>query len=82
VAVAGAKLNRILEETGPGAVYLTERDGHRCALLIVDLAEASRIPGLSEPWFLTFGADVGFHPVMSREDLQQAGLDKLGEEWA
>ena len=28
---AGAKLNRILEETKPGAVYFTERNGQRGA---------------------------------------------------
>ncbi len=40
------------------------------------------IPALTEPWFLTFNADVELRVVMSPEDLKQAGLDKLGQKWA
>ena len=79
---AGSKLNRILEETKPEAVYFTERNGHRGAVLIVEMADPSRIPTLAEPWFLTFNADVEFQPVMSLEDLKRAGLDALGKKWA
>ena len=79
---AGSKLNRILEETKPEAVYFTERNGQRGAVMIVDMADASRIPAIAEPWFLTFNADVEFQPVMSPEDLKRAGLDALGKKWA
>lgn len=78
---AGAKLNRILEQTKPEAVYFTDRQGQRCAHLVVDLADASKIPALAEPWFLTFNADIEIHPVMTPEDLKLAGLEKLGKEW-
>ncbi|MGH9870570.1 MAG: panthothenate synthetase [Candidatus Polarisedimenticolia bacterium] len=79
---AGSKLNRILEDTKPEAVYFTERDGQRGAVMIVDLADASRIPAFAEPWFLTFNADVEFQPLMSPEDLARAGLDALGKKWS
>ncbi|HXJ77697.1 MAG TPA: panthothenate synthetase [Candidatus Methylomirabilis sp.] len=79
---AGRKLNGILQETKPEAVYFTELVGKRCALVIVDLPDASRIPALAEPWFLTFNADVEFHPVMTPDDLAKAGLDALGKKWA
>lgn len=79
---AGSKLNRILEETRPEAVYFTERNGHRGAVMIVEMADASKIPALAEPWFLTFNADVEFQPVMSPEDLKRAGLDALGKKWS
>ena len=79
---AGSKLNRILEETRPEAVYFTEYDGRRGAVMIVDVADPSKIPTFAEPWFLTFNADVQFHAVMTPEDLKRAGLDALGKKWA
>ncbi len=79
---AGSKLNRILEETKPESVYFMERDGQRGAVMIVEMADASKIPTFAEPWFLTFNADVEFHPVMSPEDLKRAGLDALGKKWS
>ena len=79
---AGAKLNRILEETKPQAVYFTEFNGQRGAIMIIDLDDSSKVPAFAEPWFLTFNADVEFHAVMSPDDLQRAGLDALGKKWS
>jgi hypothetical protein len=78
----GAKLNRILEETKPQAVYFTESHGQRGAIMIVDLEDPSKVPTLAEPWFLTFSADVEFHVVMTPDDLRRAGLDALGKKWS
>jgi len=78
----GSKLNRILEAIKPEAVYFTEHNGRRGAVVIVDLPNASKIPALAEPWFLTFEADVEFHVAMTPEDLKKAGLDELGRKWA
>jgi len=79
---AGKTIERILGEVKPEAVYFTEYDGHRGAIMIVDVADPSRVPALSEPWFLAFHADVTFHIVMSPEDLGRSGLDALGKKWA
>ena len=79
---AGEKLNRILEETKPQAVYFTEFHGQRGAIMIVDLEDPSKVPAFAEPWFLTFNADVEFHAVMSPDDLKRAGLDSLGKKWS
>ena len=65
----------------PEAVYFTEYDGRRGAIVIVDITDPSRIPALAEPWFLSFNADVSSHIVMSPEDLDRAGLDALGKQW-
>jgi hypothetical protein len=79
---AGKAVNRIVEETKPEAVYFTEYDGHRGAIMIVDVADPSKVPALAEPWFLSFNADVQFHIVMSPDELGRAGLDALGKKWA
>jgi hypothetical protein len=78
----GAKLKRILDDNKPEAVYFSEHHGHRGALLVVDLADASKIPALAEPWFMTFNARVEFHVAMTPEDLGKAGLEELGKKWA
>ncbi len=56
----GAKLNKILETIKPEAVYFTEQNGQRGAVLIVDLPDTSKIPVLAEPWFLTFRPMLNF----------------------
>jgi hypothetical protein len=78
---AGAKIQAIVDEIKPEAVYFTEMDGHRTAVMIVDMDDPSKIPSLAEPWFLTFNSNVEFHPVMSPEDLARAGLEELGKKW-
>jgi hypothetical protein len=77
----GSKMNRILEDIKPEAVYFTEQNGQRSAVLIVELSDASKIPALAEPWFLTFEADVEVRIVMSPGDLKRAGLEELGKKW-
>jgi len=79
---AGQKLGRILDDVKPEAIYFTEKDGGRGAVLIVEMSEPSTIPALAEPWFLTFNANVEFRVVMTPVDLQKAGLDELGKKWA
>jgi hypothetical protein len=79
---AGEKLKRIVDATKPEAVYFTERDGHRGAIMIVNLDDPSKIPTLAEPWFLTFNADVQIRVAMTPEDLGRVGLDALGKKWA
>lgn len=78
---AGQTLNRILEDTKPEAVYFTEYNGQRGAIMIVDVADPSQVPRFAEPWFLSFNANVEFHAVMTPEDLGRAGLDELGKKW-
>lgn len=78
----GQKINRILEEIKPEAVYFTEYDGKRGAVMIVNLDDSAKIPGLAEPWFLLFNADVEFHIAMTPDALGRAGFDALGKKWA
>ncbi len=78
---AGPKTQAILDELKPEAVYFTERKGLRTAILIVELENTSMIPSLAEPWFLTFNARVEIDVVMTPEDLNNAGLEKLGDKW-
>jgi len=78
----GHKVRRILEAIKPEAVYFTDRNGQRGAILIIDVANPAKVPAIAEPWFLTFNADVEFHVAMTPEDLQRAGLEELGKKWS
>ena len=78
---AGQKLGRIIDELKPEAIYFTEKDGGRGAVMIVEMSDSSMVPALAEPWFLTFSAKVQFRVVMSPADLQKAGLDDIGKKW-
>ena len=75
-------MNRILEDCGPEAVYFTEEEGLRTALLVVNIDEPSKIPRFAEPWFLSFNASVEFKIAMTQEDLRKSGLDELGKKWS
>ena len=76
------KLKSILADIKPEAVYFTEQDGERGAVVIVNVDEASQIPALAEPWFLTFEADVELRIAMTPEDLDRADLNELSKKWA
>jgi len=78
---AERKVKQILEETKAEAVYFTEYDGQRGAILIININDPSEVPRFAEPWFLSFNADVQFHIAMTPEELGRAGLEKLGKKW-
>lgn len=78
---AGLTIAKILEAAKPEAVYFTEQDGQRGAILVINVENPSQVPAFAEPWFLNFNADCKFRIVMSPEDLQQAGLAELGKKW-
>ncbi len=79
---AGEIIRRILDDLKPESIYFTEQGGTRAAVAIIDVADSSRIPSFSEPFFLNFNADCEFRIAMSPEDLGKAGLDELGKKWS
>jgi hypothetical protein len=78
----GRKMKQILDDIKPEAVYFTEYNGHRGLIMIADVAGPSAVPAIAEPWFLLFNADVEFHIVMSPDELEKGGLDRLAKKWA
>jgi len=79
---AGDILGRILDAIKPEAVYFTEQDGMRCGIYVINVDNPSDVPAFAEPFFLNFHANCKFRIVMSPEDLQKAGLEELGKQWA
>jgi hypothetical protein len=77
----GKKMQKILEANKPEAAYFSEQNGRRGGTLVVNVKDASEVPGLAEPWFLLFNAEVEFRIAMTPEDLARAGLQNLGKKW-
>ncbi len=68
----GSIIQAILAEQKPEAAYFSDSNGQRTGYLFLDLPDASHIPAICEPWFLSFNASVALHPVMVPEDLAKA----------
>jgi hypothetical protein len=77
----GQKLEQVLGDIKPEAVYFSARNGKRGGTMVVDLADASKIPAIVEPLFLSFNASVQIHPCMTAEDLAKGGLEDLGKSY-
>ena len=69
----GAIIQTILADLKPEAAYFTDDNGQRTGFLFLDMLDASQIPAIAEPFFLTMNAQVKFFPVMSAQDLALAG---------
>ena len=78
---ANARVQQILDEIKPEAVYFYETGGRRTVLMVVEMEKTSQMPAIAEPWFLYFDAEVDFEPCMLPEDLAEAGLEELGRKY-
>ena len=69
----GKKIQSILEDTKPEAIYFVADKGARGAFVVVNMDDTSQMPALAEPWFLAFNVSVETLPVMTPEDLERGG---------
>jgi hypothetical protein len=79
---AGPLLGRLMEHLKPEASYFCEQHGQRTGMAIIDVSEASQIPGICEPFFLHLDAECELRPVKTAEDLAKADLDGIADKWA
>jgi hypothetical protein len=73
----GTIMQRAAERWKPEAMYFTAFDGHRTAIMVFDLPDASDMPPFAEPFFRELNADVQIAPAMNGDDLQK-GLSQIG----
>ena len=66
------RMERILGDIRPEAVYFAVEGGQRTIYLIVRSLEAPQIPSVAEPLWLSLKADVEFIPVMDQADMAKA----------
>ncbi len=78
---AGAKLNKVIEAIKPESIYFTEMDHGRGCVMVIDVADPSKVPVIAEPWFLLFNAKIQTRICMTPADLQKSGLDTMAKNW-
>jgi hypothetical protein len=79
----GSTIDSICAELKPEAAYFTAERGQRGCFLFFDLKDSSQIPGIAEPWFLAFNAQVEIQPCMNSEDLRKAapGIERAAKSY-
>lgn len=79
-AIRSGKMPELMKEAldhlHPEAAYFGPLNGHRTALLVIDMKDSAELPAMGEPFFSQFNAQIEVTPVMSAEDLQR-GLAQL-----
>ena len=68
----GTTIQSILADLKPEAAYFLDTNGQRSGLLFLEMQDASQIPAIAEPWFLSLNAKIEIHPVMVPADLAKA----------
>src|SRR3970282_1643958 len=69
----GAKIQSILADLKPEAVYFTDNNGQRAGFIFLEMQDASQITAIAEPWVLAFNASIEINPVMVPDDLDKSG---------
>ena len=73
-----SRMDTLMGDIKPEAVYFTIEDGQRTVYFIVNVENAEDMPGIAEPLWLSWKADVTFLPAFTPEDMEKA-MPIIGE---
>ena len=68
----GGRIQEIMDDIRPEAVYFAVADGQRTVYAVIDLEGTYELPRIVEPFWLALGANVELIPAMDRSDFGQA----------
>ena len=71
----GKKIMSYVDYVKPENVYLALSHGQRTIYFIMNVPSEDKLPGLLEPLWLDFKADVYITPAMTLADFEKAGPD-------
>ncbi len=71
-------MQSFMEQVRPEAAYFTPTHGQRCAYVVFDMPEPSRMPVFFEPLFQTLNAKIEVRPVMNMDDLMAGSTEARG----
>ena len=66
------RMDSIMGDIRPEAAYFAIEGGQRTVFFVVNVSDASQMPSIAEPLWLSLKADVNFTPVMVQEDFAKA----------
>ena len=73
--IKDGSLPKLIESTmqalNAEAAYFIAQEGRRCALFFFDMRDSSEIPGIAEPLFSGFNAEIELVPAMNGDDLRR-----------
>ncbi|HEV8550566.1 MAG TPA: hypothetical protein VGQ57_16085 [Polyangiaceae bacterium] len=72
----GKVIGDFMERAKPEAAYFGAEAGKRTAYFVVDVKQASDVPALFEPLFVSLDASIELSPIMNAEELKQ-GLSQI-----
>ncbi|MCX4756699.1 hypothetical protein [Kitasatospora purpeofusca] len=72
-----ARFNQIMADLKPEAAYAFPRNGRRCQIVVVDVADEAAVVAICEPFWLEFNAHIDMHVCMNADDLR-VGLGRVG----
>ena len=64
-------MQSIMEDIKPEAAYFTDVDGARVGIFLINMDDASELPGMVEPLMHALDATIKLQLVMTPEDLQK-----------
>lgn len=67
------RIQTVLEDLRPEAVYFAAAHGQRSIYAICNLESGADIPRVAEPLWLSFNAAVEIVPLLTPDEMQQAG---------
>jgi hypothetical protein len=68
----GQKMDSVMQDLKPSAVYFTLENGQRTILMVVNIQSSHDLPAFAEPLWLAFKADVEFLIAMGQDDFAKA----------
>ena len=68
----GQRIQDILGDIRPEAVYFAAADGQRTVYAVVNFEGTHEIPRIAEPFWLALNANLEIIPVMAQDDFAQA----------
>ena len=78
----GPKIRKILEDIKPQAAYFGKQTGgQRGAVIVVDVASESDYVRFTEPWLLTFDAQIETSICMTAEDIGKVDYESLTKKY-
>ena len=68
------KMQRILDEIMPEAVYFAAENGRRTQYMVVNMDSPQQLQAVVEPWWLLFNADIiSVLPIFTLQDMEAMG---------